>query len=88
MDFIFYSLINFQYHRIKRCFFIGNFDEDFFLYTINGPDASEASGPLVYEAVQSASTAARTSSIKGMDAAAPGRVTEMAEAMDAYCMAV
>ena len=27
MDFIFYSLINFQYHRIKRCFFIGNFDE-------------------------------------------------------------
>lgn len=61
---------------------------DFFLYTINGPDASEASGPLVYEAVQSASTAARTSSIRGMDAAAPGRVTEMAEAMDAYCMAV
>lgn len=34
MDFIFYSLINFQYYRIKRCFFIGNFDEDFFLYTI------------------------------------------------------
>ena len=25
---------------------------------------------------------------RGMDAAAPGRVTEMAEAMDAYCMAV
>ena len=23
-----------RYHRIKRCFFIGNFDEDFFLYTI------------------------------------------------------